>query len=123
MFLNNYTGHVLFPLTVTEDRTTGPLTFTEKLHIIRVSVFVTLRQTLVFKYCSGYTIIPVDSWEQGLLRFVFPLGLVYFAEYFINQGLVSYLVPSGITFISLHVVKPTSFWCWLYGGMSCNVTH
>lgn len=27
--------------------------------------------------------------EQGLLKFVFPLGLVYFAEYFINQGLVS----------------------------------
>lgn len=27
--------------------------------------------------------------EQGLLKFMFPLGLVYFAEYFINQGLVS----------------------------------
>lgn len=27
--------------------------------------------------------------EQGLLKFVFPLGLVYFAEYFINQGLAS----------------------------------
>ncbi|XP_071764931.1 battenin [Centroberyx gerrardi] len=45
-----------------EDRTTGPLTFTEKLHVIK-----------------------------GLLRFVFPLGLVYFAEYFINQGLLELL--------------------------------
>ncbi|XP_035511104.1 battenin isoform X2 [Morone saxatilis] len=45
-----------------EDRTTGPLTFTEKLHIIK-----------------------------GLLKFVFPLGLVYFAEYFINQGLMELL--------------------------------
>ncbi|XP_040919347.1 battenin isoform X2 [Toxotes jaculatrix] len=45
-----------------EDRSTGPLTFTEKLHIIR-----------------------------GLLKFVFPLGLVYFAEYFINQGLMELL--------------------------------
>ncbi|KAM9345959.1 battenin [Symphorus nematophorus] len=46
----------------TEDKTTGPLTFTEKLQIIK-----------------------------GLLRFVFPLGLVYFAEYFINQGLMELL--------------------------------
>ncbi|XP_065820630.1 battenin [Labrus bergylta] len=46
----------------TEERTTGPLTFTEKLHVIR-----------------------------GLLKFVFPLGLVYFAEYFINQGLMELL--------------------------------
>ncbi|XP_044038000.1 battenin isoform X1 [Siniperca chuatsi] len=55
-------GHVLFTLNVAEDRTTGPLTFTEKLHVIK-----------------------------GLLRFVFPLGLVYFAEYFINQGLMELL--------------------------------
>ncbi|XP_044038005.1 battenin isoform X5 [Siniperca chuatsi] len=48
--------------TPAEDRTTGPLTFTEKLHVIK-----------------------------GLLRFVFPLGLVYFAEYFINQGLMELL--------------------------------
>ncbi|XP_054464291.1 battenin [Anoplopoma fimbria] len=45
--------------TPAEDRTVGPLTLTEKLHVIK-----------------------------GLLRFVFPLGLVYFAEYFINQGLM-----------------------------------
>ncbi|KAK2832754.1 hypothetical protein Q5P01_016643 [Channa striata] len=44
------------------DRSTGPLTITEKLHVIR-----------------------------GLLRFVFPLGVVYFAEYFINQGLMELL--------------------------------
>lgn len=55
---------------------------------------------------SGYTSISPHSCEQGLLGFVFPLGLVYFAEYFINQGLVSSLVPSGITFILLHVVMP-----------------
>uniref|UniRef100_A0A3B3DI59 Battenin n=1 Tax=Oryzias melastigma TaxID=30732 RepID=A0A3B3DI59_ORYME len=29
--------------------------------------------------------------EQGLLKFMFPLGLVYFAEYFINQGLMELL--------------------------------
>ncbi|XP_036945593.1 battenin [Acanthopagrus latus] len=45
-----------------EDRPLGPLTFTEKLHIIK-----------------------------GLLGFVFPLGLVYFAEYFINQGMMELL--------------------------------
>uniref|UniRef100_A0A8D0D528 Battenin n=1 Tax=Sander lucioperca TaxID=283035 RepID=A0A8D0D528_SANLU len=53
---------VLLPLNVTEERTTGPLTLTEKLHVIK-----------------------------GLLRFVLPLGLVYFAEYFINQGLMELL--------------------------------
>ncbi|KAK5884351.1 hypothetical protein CesoFtcFv8_018184 [Champsocephalus esox] len=40
----------------------GPLTPKEKLHVIR-----------------------------GLMRFVFPLALVYFAEYFINQGLMELL--------------------------------
>ncbi|KAF1380119.1 hypothetical protein PFLUV_G00183200 [Perca fluviatilis] len=45
-----------------EERTAGPLTLTEKLHVIK-----------------------------GLLRFVLPLGLVYFAEYFINQGLMELL--------------------------------
>ncbi|XP_047428683.1 battenin isoform X2 [Mugil cephalus] len=45
-----------------EVRSTGPLTCAERLHIIK-----------------------------GLLRFVFPLGLVYFAEYFINQGLMELL--------------------------------
>lgn len=45
-----------------EDRATGPLSFTEKLHVIK-----------------------------GLLKFVVPLGLVYFAEYFINQGLLELL--------------------------------
>ncbi|XP_031727050.1 battenin [Anarrhichthys ocellatus] len=48
--------------TPAEDRTAGPLAFTEKLHVIK-----------------------------GLLRFMFPLGLVYFAEYFINQGLMELL--------------------------------
>ncbi|XP_056258375.1 battenin isoform X1 [Seriola aureovittata] len=48
--------------TPADDRSTGPLTFTEKLHVSR-----------------------------GLLKFVFPLGLVYFAEYFINQGLMELL--------------------------------
>ncbi|XP_041633892.1 battenin isoform X2 [Cheilinus undulatus] len=46
----------------TEEWTVGPLTFTEKLQVIK-----------------------------GLLKFVFPLGLVYFAEYFINQGLMELL--------------------------------
>ncbi|KAL7379462.1 hypothetical protein ABVT39_027698 [Epinephelus coioides] len=45
-----------------EDRTTSTLNLREKLHVIK-----------------------------GLLKFVFPLGLVYFAEYFINQGLMELL--------------------------------
>lgn len=45
-----------------EDRHSGRLTFTEKLHVVK-----------------------------GLLKFIFPLGLVYFAEYFINQGLMELL--------------------------------
>lgn len=45
-----------------DDKHIGPLTFTEKLYIIK-----------------------------GLLKFIFPLGLVYFAEYFINQGLMELL--------------------------------
>ncbi|KAG7221972.1 hypothetical protein INR49_028255 [Caranx melampygus] len=55
-------GLVLLPLNAADDRSTGPLTFAEKLHVIR-----------------------------GILKFVFPLGLVYFAEYFINQGLMELL--------------------------------
>lgn len=46
----------------TADRPTGPLTFPEKRQVIK-----------------------------GLLRFMFPLVLVYFAEYFINQGLMELL--------------------------------
>ncbi|KAM9843091.1 battenin [Aulostomus maculatus] len=45
-----------------EARSTGTLTLSEKLHIYK-----------------------------GLLKFVLPLGLVYFAEYFINQGLMELL--------------------------------
>ncbi|XP_037332063.1 battenin isoform X1 [Pungitius pungitius] len=48
--------------TPAEVMTAGPLTFTEKLCVIK-----------------------------GLLWFVLPLGLVYFAEYFINQGLMELL--------------------------------
>ena len=89
--LNNtiYTDHVLLSLIVAEDQPSAPLTFTEKLHVIKVCALVTLLQTLVSEYFCGYIIIPFDSCVQGLLKFVFPLALVYFAEYFINQGLVS----------------------------------
>ncbi|XP_072549249.1 battenin [Salminus brasiliensis] len=45
-----------------EDRHTGPLTFSDKLHVLK-----------------------------DLLKFTFPLALVYFAEYFINQGLLELL--------------------------------
>ncbi|KAL7860680.1 hypothetical protein AOLI_G00170290 [Acnodon oligacanthus] len=45
-----------------EGRETGPLTFVNKLHIVK-----------------------------GLLRFIMPLAVVYFAEYFINQGLLELL--------------------------------
>lgn len=44
------------------NQMTGPLSLTEKLQV-----------------------------TKGLLKFVFPLGLVYFAEYFINQGLMELL--------------------------------
>ncbi|KAM7386115.1 hypothetical protein PAMA_008974 [Pampus argenteus] len=47
---------------IQEASSPGPLTLTEKLHVVR-----------------------------GLLKFVFPLGLIYFAEYFINQGLMELL--------------------------------
>ncbi|XP_054861443.1 battenin isoform X2 [Amphiprion ocellaris] len=55
-------GHVIFPFNVSENRTSRLLTFPEKLQVIK-----------------------------GLLKFVLPLGLVYFAEYFINQGLMELL--------------------------------
>ncbi|ROL49430.1 Phosphoribosyl pyrophosphate synthase-associated protein 2 [Anabarilius grahami] len=47
---------------MTEDKHSRPLTFTEQLYIIK-----------------------------GLLKFIFPLSVVYFAEYFINQGLLELL--------------------------------
>lgn len=108
MLLNNYTGHVVFPLNVTEDRPLGPLTFKEKLHIIKVSAFL-FTSDLGVSVCVW---LHCRCCVQGLLGFVVPLGLVYFAEYFINQGMVSSLVPSGLTFISLHSVKsnPASLW-------------
>ncbi|KAK3520185.1 hypothetical protein QTP70_017934 [Hemibagrus guttatus] len=53
-------GNAFFLLT--EDRSTGPLTFSDKLHVLK-----------------------------GLLKFTVPLCVVYFAEYFINQGLLELL--------------------------------
>ncbi|KTG32119.1 hypothetical protein cypCar_00007266 [Cyprinus carpio] len=50
-----------------EDKHIRPLSFTDKIYIMKV------RPTLYL-----YT---------GLLKFIIPLGVVYFAEYFINQGL------------------------------------
>ncbi|KAG7219082.1 hypothetical protein CRUP_038142, partial [Coryphaenoides rupestris] len=52
----------------TEDSASGPLCCAEKLRAIK-----------------------------GILRFVVPLALVYYAEYFINQGLVSgHNTPNGL---------------------------
>ncbi|XP_062874807.1 battenin [Trichomycterus rosablanca] len=53
-----------------EDRHAGPLTFLEKLQIVK-----------------------------DLLRFILPLAVVYFAEYFINQGLLEllYFPDSGLS--------------------------
>lgn len=73
-----------FPLSASEG--SGPLTFTEKLHILKVSQLHP-SDVSICVFFIGYT--NVFLCEQGLLKFVFPLGLVYFAEYFINQGLVS----------------------------------
>uniref|UniRef100_A0A3Q3VW41 Battenin n=1 Tax=Mola mola TaxID=94237 RepID=A0A3Q3VW41_MOLML len=53
---------IMLVVPFSDGQTSGLLTFTEKLHIIK-----------------------------GLLKFVFPLALVYFAEYFINQGLMELL--------------------------------
>lgn len=73
-----------------------------------------------FGKCSSLSSNTKSSYcscEQGLLLpFVIPLGLVYFAEYFINQGLVSSLVTSGLTLISLHAV----ILCEMIGIMSSN---
>uniref|UniRef100_A0A7N8XJB8 Battenin n=1 Tax=Mastacembelus armatus TaxID=205130 RepID=A0A7N8XJB8_9TELE len=49
------------------------------------------RRRLVDGHLYGYMIIPLGSCDQGLLKFVIPLGVVYFAEYFINQGLMELL--------------------------------
>ncbi|XP_047214473.1 battenin-like isoform X2 [Girardinichthys multiradiatus] len=63
-----------------EDRTRGSVTLKEKYYVIK-----------------------------GLVRFVAPLGLVYFAEYFINQGLVPDPIPgwcAGVPILSvLHKVQ------------------
>uniref|UniRef100_A0A3P9ARH2 Battenin n=1 Tax=Maylandia zebra TaxID=106582 RepID=A0A3P9ARH2_9CICH len=53
------------------------------------------------------TVTELDFCEQGLWRFVLPLGVVYLTEYFINQGLVSPLMPSSSTLSSLHAVSET----------------
>uniref|UniRef100_A0A3Q3RIN5 Battenin n=1 Tax=Mastacembelus armatus TaxID=205130 RepID=A0A3Q3RIN5_9TELE len=47
--------------------------------------------TNFYRHLYGYMIIPLGSCDQGLLKFVIPLGVVYFAEYFINQGLMELL--------------------------------
>ncbi|CAL8271525.1 unnamed protein product [Lota lota] len=52
----------LSSLITSEDRASGPLSCSEKLHVIKM-----------------------------ILKFVFPLGTVYYAEYFINQGLLELL--------------------------------
>lgn len=46
--LNNYTVHVLFHLNAPEEQHTGRLTFTEKLHIVKVSVLSSSFSTPVF---------------------------------------------------------------------------
>lgn len=92
-----------------EEQPAGPLSFTEKLHVIK-----------------------------GLFRFVIPLGLVYFAEYFINQGLLELLYfPKSIlshaeqyrwyqTLYQIGVlVSRSSLWCvkirrvWLLSLLQC----
>lgn len=102
-------------LSLTVNRSTGRLSFTEKLHIIKVSSLFTVLQTC---YLCDCIFISFDSCEQSLLKFVLPLGLVYFAEYFINQGLVSSLVPSSITFTLLYI---RTIWFRVTGGMRYNL--
>uniref|UniRef100_A0A3Q2V9J1 Battenin n=1 Tax=Haplochromis burtoni TaxID=8153 RepID=A0A3Q2V9J1_HAPBU len=53
------------------------------------------------------TATELDFCEQGLWKFVLQLGVVYLTEYFINQGLVSPLMPSSSTLSSLHAVSET----------------
>uniref|UniRef100_A0A3Q3EMS5 Battenin n=1 Tax=Kryptolebias marmoratus TaxID=37003 RepID=A0A3Q3EMS5_KRYMA len=45
----------------------------------------------LFHFLFSYITISHDSFGQSLVWFVIPLGLVYFAEYFINQGLMELL--------------------------------
>lgn len=68
--------------------TPEPLSLTEKRHIIRVRSILASG----LKNLSVKSVDPLVSCNQSLLKFMFPLGLVYFAEYFINQGLVGLLV-------------------------------
>lgn len=84
--LTNYTGPALSPLNIITDP--GPLSFTERWHIIRVRIIL----ASVFTICLFISVDPPVSCNQGLLKFMCPLALVYFAEYFINQGLVGSLV-------------------------------
>lgn len=84
--LTNYTGPALSPLNIITDP--GPLGFTERWHIIRVRIIL----ASVFTIYLFISVDPPASCNQGLLKFMCPLGVVYFAEYFINQGLVGSLV-------------------------------
>lgn len=90
-------------MNVTEDQPTGPLSFRERLFVIRVSTLFYLFDLKLF----SQTVTELDFCEQGLWRFVLPLGVVYLTEYFINQGLVSPLMPSSSTLSSLHAVSET----------------
>lgn len=99
-------NNVLFLLNVTEDQPTGPLSFRERLFVIRVSTLFYLFDLKLF----SQTVTELDFCEQGLWKFVLQLGVVYLTEYFINQGLVSPLMPSSSTLSSLHAVSET--WLW-----------
>lgn len=52
------------------------------------------------------------SYIPKLLKFMIPLGLVYFFEYLINQGLVSF--PHNKSYFQIHVIHNNRFNCFQF---------
>lgn len=64
-----------------------------------------------FEDVSFQSADALDSCDQGLLKFMLPLGLVYFAEYFINQGLVGSVASASLLM----------FWCYSPTGVEFDL--
>lgn len=102
-------------LIITEDRTTGHLTFTEKLHTMRVSV-----QSLYFSIWLFFLLLHYSSWFlwAGLAEVYFPPGTGLLCWVLHQPGLGKH---AGTTFISWLAVKPSILLVWAV--WSWNVTH
>uniref|UniRef100_A0A4W6E4U9 Battenin n=1 Tax=Lates calcarifer TaxID=8187 RepID=A0A4W6E4U9_LATCA len=62
-----------------------------ELSFLSLTAFFSRRQLMDGSEEGDICVVTNYSCEKGLLKFVVPLGLVYFAEYFINQGLMELL--------------------------------